>query len=104
MAGRLKAIEQENGPLNKYDQQTDIDVGQSDKIDMVIDSLEITINGVTYTATKKPIQEVKLLKIRQTPSLLRGLFFVIEINTFNTIKFSLNIDNLLDDIKNLYYI
>ncbi|HEQ3327753.1 TPA: glucosaminidase domain-containing protein [Streptococcus pyogenes] len=55
MASRLKAIEQENGPLNKYDQQTDIDVGQSDKIDMVIDSLEITINGVTYTATKKPI-------------------------------------------------
>ncbi|VTT03027.1 peptidoglycan amidohydrolase family protein [Streptococcus dysgalactiae] len=55
MAGRLKAIEQENGPLNKYDQQTDIDVGQSDKIDMVIDSIEITINGVTYTATKKPI-------------------------------------------------
>lgn len=42
--------------------------------------------------------------IRQTPSLLRWLFSVIEINTFNTIKFSLNIDNLLDDIKNLYYI
>ncbi|MGJ0023041.1 peptidoglycan amidohydrolase family protein [Streptococcus canis] len=55
MASRLKAIEQENGPLNKYDQQTDISVGQSDKIDVVIDSLEITINGVTYTATKKPI-------------------------------------------------
>ncbi|GFK31826.1 hypothetical protein ScFU149_19410 [Streptococcus canis] len=55
MASRLKAIEQENGPLSKYDQQTDISVGQSDKIDMVIDSLEITINGVTYTATKKPI-------------------------------------------------
>ncbi|WP_332059051.1 peptidoglycan amidohydrolase family protein [Streptococcus canis] len=55
MASRLKAIEQENGPLNKYDQQTDISVGQSDKIDVVIDSLEIIINGVTYTATKKPI-------------------------------------------------
>ncbi|ESA59565.1 TPA: glucosaminidase domain-containing protein [Streptococcus pyogenes] len=55
MAGRLKAIEQENGSLAKYDQQADIDVGQSDKIDVVIDSLEITINGVTYTATKKPI-------------------------------------------------
>ncbi|HEQ5260658.1 TPA: glucosaminidase domain-containing protein, partial [Streptococcus pyogenes] len=54
MAGRLKAIEQENGSLAKYDQQADIDVGQSDKIDVVIDSLEITINGVTYTATKKP--------------------------------------------------
>lgn len=55
MASRLKAIEQENGPLAKYDRQTDIDVDQSDKIDVVIDSLEITINGVTYTATKKPI-------------------------------------------------
>lgn len=55
MATRLKAIEQENGPLNKYDQQTDISAEQSDKIDVVIDSLEITINGVTYTATKKPI-------------------------------------------------
>lgn len=55
MAGRLKAIEQENGSLAKYDQQTDIDVGLSDKIDVVIDSLEISINGVTYTATKKPI-------------------------------------------------
>lgn len=55
MASRLKAIEQENGPLSKYNQQTDINVGQSDKIDVVIDSLEITINGVNYTATKKPI-------------------------------------------------
>ncbi|XHV28362.1 peptidoglycan amidohydrolase family protein [Streptococcus dysgalactiae subsp. equisimilis] len=55
MASRLKAIEQENGPLSKYDKQTDISVGQSDKIDVVIDSLEISINGVTYTATKKPI-------------------------------------------------
>lgn len=55
MSSRLKAIEQENGPLNKYDQQTDISVGQSDKIDVVIDSLEITINGVTYTAIKKPV-------------------------------------------------
>lgn len=55
MSSRLKAIEQENGPFNKYDQQTDTDVGQSDKIDVVIDSLEITINGVTYTATKNPI-------------------------------------------------
>ncbi|HEQ1100126.1 TPA: peptidoglycan amidohydrolase family protein [Streptococcus pyogenes] len=55
MSSRLKAIEQENGPLNKYDKQTDISVGQPDKIDVVIDSIEITINGVTYTATKKPI-------------------------------------------------
>lgn len=55
MASRLKAIEQENGPLAKYDRQTDIDVDQSDKIDVVIDSLEISINGVIYTATKKPI-------------------------------------------------
>ena len=52
MSSRLKAIEQENGPINKYDQQADISAEQSDKIDVVIDSLEITINGVTYTATK----------------------------------------------------
>ncbi|PZO93310.1 MAG: holin [Streptococcus pyogenes] len=55
MSSRLKAIETESGSLTKYDQQTGISVGQSDKIDVVIDSLEITINGVTYTATKKPI-------------------------------------------------
>lgn len=55
MSSRLKAIEQENGPINKYDQQADISAEQSDKIDVVIDNLEITINGVTYTATKKPI-------------------------------------------------
>ncbi|HES1107130.1 TPA: glucosaminidase domain-containing protein [Streptococcus pyogenes] len=55
MSSRLKAIEQENGPINKYDQQADISAEQSDKIDVVIDGLEITINGVTYTATKKPI-------------------------------------------------
>ncbi|CRQ98104.1 N-acetylmuramoyl-L-alanine amidase [Streptococcus equi subsp. equi] len=55
MSSRLKAIEAENGPLDKYDQQTVTDVGQPDNIDVVIDSIEITINGVTYTATKKPI-------------------------------------------------
>ncbi|MCB2829736.1 holin [Streptococcus dysgalactiae subsp. dysgalactiae] len=55
MSSRLKAIEQENGPLAKFDTAIDTNVGQSDKIDVVIDSIEITINGVTYTATKKPI-------------------------------------------------
>ncbi|MCB2829993.1 peptidoglycan amidohydrolase family protein [Streptococcus dysgalactiae] len=55
MSSRLKAIEQENGSLAKFDTATDTNVGQSDKIDVVIDSLEITINGVTYTATKRPI-------------------------------------------------
>ncbi|HEL1150983.1 TPA: holin, partial [Streptococcus equi subsp. zooepidemicus] len=55
MSSRLKAIEAENGPLDKYDQQTVTDVGQPDNIDVVIDSIEITINGITYTATKKPI-------------------------------------------------
>lgn len=75
MSSRLKAIEAENGPLDKYDQQTVTDVGQPDNIDVVIDSIEITINGVTYTATKKPIQEVKLLKIRQMPSAIAGGYF-----------------------------
>lgn len=55
MSSRLKAIEAENGPLDKYDQQIITNVGQPDNIDVVIDSIEITINGVTYTATKKPI-------------------------------------------------
>ncbi len=55
MSSRLKAIEQENGSLAKFDTAIDTNVGQSDKIDVVIDSIEITINSVTYTATKKPI-------------------------------------------------
>lgn len=55
MSSRLKAIERENGSLDKFNEWADIATEQTDKIDVVIDSIEITINGVTYTATKKPV-------------------------------------------------
>lgn len=54
-SSRLKAIEQENGSLDKYDQQTVADVGSKDQIDISIDDIEVTINGVTYELTKKPV-------------------------------------------------
>ncbi|MCE6986818.1 holin [Streptococcus suis] len=55
MSSRLKAIESENGSLAKYDQQTVTDVGSSDKIEVNIEGIEISINGVTYTLSKKPV-------------------------------------------------
>lgn len=55
MASRLKAIEAENGSLSKYDQQVISSAVQSDKIDITIDGIEISINGVTYVLTKKPV-------------------------------------------------
>lgn len=54
-SSRLKAIEAENGSLDKFDKQTDINVGQSDKIEVNIEGIEISINGVTYTLSKKPV-------------------------------------------------
>ena len=54
-SSRLKAIEQENGSLVKYDTATVTDVGQSDKIEVNIDGIEISINGVKYTISKKPV-------------------------------------------------
>ncbi|WP_161979758.1 peptidoglycan amidohydrolase family protein [Streptococcus sp. S784/96/1] len=54
-SSRLKAIEAENGSLDKYDQQTVTDVGQSDKIDITIDGIEVIINGETYTLSKKTV-------------------------------------------------
>ncbi|WP_162012490.1 peptidoglycan amidohydrolase family protein [Streptococcus sp. S784/96/1] len=54
-SSRLKAIESENGSLDKYDQQTVTNVGQSDKIDITIDGIEVIINGETYTLSKKPV-------------------------------------------------
>ena len=54
-SSRLKAIESENGSLDKFDKQTVTDVGQSDKIEVNIDGIEISINGVKYTISKKPI-------------------------------------------------
>lgn len=52
---RLKAIESENGSLDKFDQMTVTDVGPSDKIKITIEGIEISINGVTYELTKKPV-------------------------------------------------
>lgn len=54
-SSRLKAIESENGSLDKFDKQTVTDVGQSDKIEVSIEGIEISINGVIYTISKKPI-------------------------------------------------
>lgn len=55
MATRLKAIEQENGSLSKFDVATVENVGSKDKIEVNIDGIEISINGVTYELTKKPV-------------------------------------------------
>ncbi|EIQ81524.1 lysin [Streptococcus phage Javan94] len=54
-SSRLKAIETENGSLSKFDTATLEDVGSKDKIDITIAGIEVTINGVTYTISKKPV-------------------------------------------------
>ena len=54
-SSRLKAIESENGSLAKYDTATVTDVDSTDKIEVNIEGIEISINGVTYTLSKKPI-------------------------------------------------
>ncbi|WP_105154111.1 peptidoglycan amidohydrolase family protein [Streptococcus suis] len=54
-SSRLKAIEQENGSLAKYDTATVTDVDSTDKIEVNIEGIEISINGVTYTLSKKPV-------------------------------------------------
>ncbi|MEG3275847.1 peptidoglycan amidohydrolase family protein [Streptococcus suis] len=54
-SSRLKAIEQENGSLAKYDTATVTDVGSTDKIEVNIEGIEISINGVIYELTKKPV-------------------------------------------------
>ena len=51
----MKAIEAENGSLDKFDKATDIGDGSKDKIEVNIDGIEISINGVTYTLSKKPV-------------------------------------------------
>ncbi|HEM5273925.1 TPA: glucosaminidase domain-containing protein [Streptococcus suis] len=55
MSSRLKAIESENGSLAKYDQQTVTDVAKTDKIEVAIEGIEVTINGTRYKLTKEPI-------------------------------------------------
>lgn len=54
-SSRLKAIETENGSLSKFDTATLEDVGSKDKIDITIAGIEVTINGITYELTKKPV-------------------------------------------------
>ena len=54
-SSRLKAIEAENGSLAKYDTATVTDVGQSDKIEVNIEGIEISINDIIYTVSKKPV-------------------------------------------------
>ncbi|MFM0712567.1 peptidoglycan amidohydrolase family protein [Streptococcus suis] len=54
-SSRLKAIESENGSLAKYDQQTVTDVAKTDKIEVAIEGIEVTINGTRYRLTKEPI-------------------------------------------------
>ena len=54
-SSRLKAIEAENGSLDKFDKATDIGDGSKDKIDITIEGIEVTINGITYELTKKPV-------------------------------------------------
>ncbi|HEM6253175.1 TPA: glucosaminidase domain-containing protein [Streptococcus suis] len=55
MSSRLKAIESENGSLAKYDQQTVTDLAKTDKIEVAIEGIEVTINGTRYKLTKEPI-------------------------------------------------
>ena len=54
-SSRLKAIEAENGSLDKFDKATVTNVGSKDKIEVNIDGIEISINGATYTLSKKPV-------------------------------------------------
>lgn len=55
MSSRLKAIEAENGSLAKFDVATVENVGSTDKIEVNIEGIEMSINGVTYTISKKPV-------------------------------------------------
>ena len=54
-SSRLKAIEAENGSLDKFDKATVTNVGSKDKIDITIEGIEVTINDITYKLTKKPV-------------------------------------------------
>lgn len=56
MASRLKAIEAENGSLSKFDAVSNITTSTDpDKIAVDVDGIVVTINGVQYTLSKKPI-------------------------------------------------
>lgn len=55
-SSRLKAIESENGSLTKFDAvSNNVHSVDPDKISINIEGIEIEINGVTYTLSKKPV-------------------------------------------------
>ncbi|HFI0638353.1 TPA: peptidoglycan amidohydrolase family protein [Streptococcus suis] len=54
-SSRMKAIEQENGSLAKYDIATVTDVNLSDDIEINVEGIEVIINGETYKLEKKPV-------------------------------------------------
>lgn len=54
-SSRLKAIEKENGVLDKYDQFVITDEITPDNIDVNVSGIEVTINGEVYQLTKKPV-------------------------------------------------
>ena len=56
-SSRLKAIESENGSLTKFDAiSNNVNSVDPDKITVNIEGIEIEINGVKYTISKKPVQ------------------------------------------------
>ena len=55
-SSRLKAIEAENGSLTKFDAvSNNVNSVTPDKININIEGIEIEINGVKYTISKKPV-------------------------------------------------
>ena len=55
-SSRLKAIESENGSLTKFDAvSNNVNSVDPDKIKINIEGIEVEINGVKYTISKKPI-------------------------------------------------
>lgn len=55
-SSRLKAIESENGSLTKFDAASNnVHSVDPDKISINIEGIEIEINGVKYTISKKPV-------------------------------------------------
>ena len=55
-SSRLKAIESENGSLTKFDAvSNNVHSVDPDKITINIEGIEIEINGVKYTISKKPV-------------------------------------------------
>ena len=55
-SSRLKAIESENGSLTRFDAiSNNVNSVDPDKIEIEIEGIEVSINGVKYTISKKPV-------------------------------------------------